>query len=409
MNPYLISVSHSSPLLQDDSLYPQFMAALTTPEWERALKQADVPSGMVIEQVLKATGQNMQSDMWRHRRQSLVAALAKMGLGLPSPAALGEELLRDTFLAAMLVQAQEQGHQAWEDMEILKGLCRACADDKGKFTDVHEWLFKQGLNWERPLVGATVGDLVAVMGMEGYHVWWSTEENIRRRVDQLLHLHAIWVMEDDGLVDCPDLAALWLLAAEHAQERMPFQNKRIASLFEKLEQLRKNIGMDQVIALLDHPSAFVRSYTGAKAARLVENFAPVAGPESAWKAAWKAARNLRPWSMVSMNGSKMLAAVEAACGSCPLAIECDQPIDLVQWSYAARLAQMTDHPDFSRWLRDYYPIAEREGAAPAREVLGQVLAQTSIWTETWSSKAWNMLKLEVDLEAVEAARSKVRL
>lgn len=115
--------------------------------------------------------------------------------------------------------------------------------------------------------------------------------------------------------------------------------------------------------------------------------------------------------MVCDRGASLLASVEEACGPCPLAIEREQPIELVQWCYATRLAQLTDHPSFSEWLRAYHQLADREEAIPYREVLGEVLGKTKVWPQTFNLRGWTLLEMDAGLEEVgiPSGSSKVRL
>jgi hypothetical protein len=413
MNPFLASVSYPQGWWKNEEKRAEMFRTFQSPEWRRGLQEADTPAGTVLKEILLNTSDSQASLEDLFARRLVVAEVARAGVALPSPSVSGRQFKYDQLLTGMIEAARENGASVWAEGASLNSLLVASrTSSKGDMREVEQWMERSGWAYQSPLLGATVAEVLCVLGWSGNYCWVLAQADMGRSHQKVVQLHQEWGLEGKGSVH---LQALWILLAQSTLKFLS-PNGRLweETIQKKQEALENHLGLKGVLGLCDHPSALVRTIAvPALAEFLVERQKKRDGlsPSKEWAAAWRLVAGMRPISGVNRSGSDLLSVVEQYHGPCPPSLEGTLPIGLLQHGYAHRMVQNLGDDRLPQWLEQFKALSIRPGAEPYQQVLARSLETSDVWPSSFDGAGWGMLQMESRLEipGQSSGKPKVRL
>lgn len=413
MNPFLASVSYPQGWWNNVDVRASMFQAFQSPEWVAGLLGADTPSGTVLKEVLINTSESHASLEDMALRRSLVAALTKVGVDLPSRHVSGQQFKYDGLLTGLVETARELGPAVWEETSLLNTLLVACRfSSVTDLRHVGEWLKASGRSYRSPMLGATVAEVICVLGLGGRYNWIGGSKDLETSKKMILDLYRTWKLNESSDAN---LMALWSLMAHKADNSLNFAASDVElenELFDRRQFLMSYIGTKGVVNLCDHPSPFIRLNALNRISKLLGELSLKGEGESAenqWIDAWRVVASSRIFSGVSKFSSELLAVVEKVHGPCPVELEKSLPIELLQHGYARRLVQLTGNDRLSQWLDHFKALSQKPGAHPYRVVLEHSLSTTEIWPNSWDHSGWSMLQMESRLTIPEPSSGKPKV
>lgn len=345
-------------------------------------------------------------------RRLVVAEVAKTGVGLPSPSVSGRQFKYDRLLTGLIEAARENGASVWEDVPTLNAMLNACRSiPSGDMEGVERWLRKSDLSYQSSLVGASVAEVMCVLGWAGRHDWIFGPGDVRESQRKIFQLHQVWDLEGNA---APNLQALWVLMTRNSLQFSASNGEYEADLLSKQEALENRLGLKGMVKSCDRLSAVVRLAAAAELADFLverQQKAIDASAHQEWGAAWRMVAIMRNISGVNRSGSDLLSVVEQYHGPCPPSLEGTLPIELLQHGYARRMVQNPGDDRLPQWLEQFKALSRRPGAEPYQQVLARSLETSDVWPSSFDGAGWGMLQMESRLEipGQSSGKPKVRL
>ena len=410
MNPFLASVSYPQGWWNNEEARSSMFQAFQTSQWRNGLREADTPPGTVLKEVLLSTSASQAPLEDMLSRRLVVAEVAKTGVGLPSRLVSGRQFKYDEMITGLLEEARESGSNVWKDVPLLNALLVASRTSaRGDMREVERWMEKVGKSYGSPLLGATVAEVVCALGWPGTYCWVLGQADIGRSQQKVIRLHRDWDLEGKASVN---LRALWILLARSATEFTTPDAGWDVDVQKKREALESRLGWKGMLALCDHPSAFIRTLAAPALAELLmdrkQTLRGLSGPQE-WSAAWRLVDLMRPISGVNRLSAELLSVVEQHRGPCPPSLEGALPIDLLQHGYARRMVQNPGDDRLSQWLKRFKKLSGRPGARPYQQVLAESLETSDVWPSSFDGPGWSLLQMESRLTIPEPSSGKPKV
>ena len=412
MNPFLASVSYPQGWWKNEEKRAEMFRTFQSPEWRRGLQEADTPAGTVLKEILLNTSDSQAPLEELFARRLVVAEVAKTGVGLPSPSVSGRQFKYDRLLTGLIEAARENGASVWEDVPTLNAMLNACRSiPSGDMEGVERWLRKSDLSYQSSLVGASVAEVMCVLGWTGRHDWIFGPGDVRESQRKIFQLHQVWDLEGNA---APNLQALWVLMTRNSLQFSASNGEYEADLLSKQEALENRLGLKGMVKSCDRLSAVVRLAAAAELADFLverQQKAIDASAHQEWGAAWRMVAIMRNISGVNRSGSDLLSVVEQYHGPCPPSLEGTLPIELLQHGYARRMVQNPGDDRLPQWLEQFKALSRRPGAEPYQQVLARSLETSDVWPSSFDGAGWGMLQMESRLEipGQSSGKPKVRL